>query len=553
MSSRKILKKYTYIFVLMTFSILSCESFLEEDPQFYGYGDLVKTDPASVANATAIFYQFARRSNAGGGFYDGDRLGANALLLAGTDLGQVRTWFRPYGSGHNPLNGQLSAKWNDGYEFLNKLNLFIDEMDIAREAQDGELSDIQKKSLAEARYFRGETYFTLLRLYDNILLDTIPSTIDTYLEGKTADYTPADKADVYALIDRDFDYAISNLPSAGEAEYGKLNSAVARLLRGKSAMWQQDYAEAKEQFEEIINNSGKSLVALDEVFGQDLNHSETLFVYKRDLATAGDGNDYFSLGGRPSHLAGMFQARWYEDSAGRFVQSLENGGQALGWANPNDYLQSLYGPVSIPDPAQPWFKRVTTSDLRYTTFFFPETLVANNPNSPEFGKEQFTYDDNIRRYHFSLKKYWDTESKEPLTNDSWKDHLVYRLGEVYLLAAEANLWLGNQSQALEYVNAIRRRAFFGIPGSGDPTYDFTSLDLDSYLEESARELAMEGNRWFLLKRLGLLVQRQNLYYYYGSNTTDIVLEPMLPHMVNHPIPQSFIDASNGQYPQNDGY
>ena len=547
MSSRKISKKYTYIFILMAFSIMSCESFLEEDPQYDGYGDLVKTDPASVANATAIFYQFARRAEAGGGFYDGNRLGANAILLAGTDLGLTRTWFRPYGSGHNPLNGQTSSKWNDGYEFLNKLNLFIDEIDASKESQGGELNDTQKKSLAEARYFRGETFFTLLRLYDNILLDTIPSTIDTYFNGEVTDYTPANKADVYALIDRDFNYAIKNLPPASQAEYGKLNSAVARLLKGKSAMWQKNYAEAKIQFEEIINNSGKSLVPLDQVFGQNLDHSETLFVYKRDLATAGDGNDYFSLGGRPSHLAGMFQSRWYEDSAGRFTQSLDNGGQSLGWAVPNDYLQSLYGPVTIPDPAQPWFKRVTTQDLRYTTYFHPEVLVANNPSSPEFGKEQFTYDDNIRRYHFSLKKYHDTETKEPLTNDSWKDHVAYRLGEVYMLAAEANLWLGNQPKALEYVNAIRRRAF------GNNNHDFTSLDLDTYLEESARELAMEGNRWYLLKRLGLLVERQNLHYYYGSNSIDLVLEPMQPHMVNHPIPQSFIDSSNGQYPQNPGY
>lgn len=548
MISKRILKKYTYIFVLMLATMASCEKFLEEDPQYDGLGELVLTDPASVANATAIFYQFARRSNAGGGFYDENRLWANAILMVGTDLGLTRTNRRPYGSGHTPLDGLLAAKWNDGYEFLNKLNLYIDTVEEAEEEQGGELSEVQKRSYAEARYFRGETFFTLLRLYDNILLDTIPSTIETYFSGENdTNFTPANKSDVYNLIDRDFDYAIRNLPSATEAEYGKLNSAVAQLLKGKSAMWQQDYQEAKTQFEDIINNSGKSLVPVNQIFGQDLNHAETLFVYKRDLATAGDQNDYFSLGGRPSHVGAMFQARWYEDSQGRFTQTLENGGQSLGWALPNDYLQSLYGPVSTPDPAQSWFKRVETEDLRYTTFYFPEVLVADNPNSPEFGNEQFTYDDNIRRYHFSLKKYFDTESKEPLTNDSWKDHLAYRLGEVYMLAAEANLWLGDTPKALEYVNAIRRRAF------GNADNDFTTIDLDSYLEESARELAMEGNRWYLLKRLGLLVERQNLHYYYGSNTTDLILEPMQPHMVNHPIPQSFIDASNGQYPQNPGY
>lgn len=553
MSSRKIFKKYAYIFAFMALTVMSCESFLEEDPQYRVEETASSLDPASVENAAVAFYRDARMSNAGGGFYDGNRLGANAILLAGTDLGQTRTWYRPYGSGHNPLNGQLAAKWNDGYELLDRINLFLDGIEEVQ-AGGAVLTERQKVSVGEARFFRAETFFTLLRLYDNIVLDTIPTTRDNALEDPEVPVV-ANKDDVYDLIDRDLDYAINNLPSATTAEYGKLNSAVARLLKGKSAMWQATYEgkssdyfiEAKTQFEEIINNSGKSLVPVDQIFGQNLDHSETLFVYTRDLATAVDGNDYSSVGGRPSHIGSMFQSRWYEDSQGRFTQTLENGGQSLGWSVPNDYLQSLYGTVNEPDPAQSWFKVCDTEDLRYTAFFHPDILVADNPNSPEFGNEQFVYDDNIRRYHFSLKKFLDTETKEPLTNDSWKDHVAYRLGEVYMLAAEANLWLGDEGKALEYVNEIRERAF------GNADNNFTSLDLDTYLEESARELAMEGNRWYLLKRLGLLVERQNLHYKYGSNSIDTVDEPMQPHMVNHPIPQSFIDATNGQFPQNPGY
>ena len=83
-------------------------------------------------------------------------------------------------------------------------------------------------------------------------------------------------------------------------------------------------------------------------------------------------------------------------------------------------------------------------------------------------------------------------------------------------------------------------------------YNFTEFTLDTYLEESARELAMEKNRWFLLKRLGLLVERQNLHYRYGSNSSNIVPEPMAPHMVACPIPQSQIDLM-GTFPQNPGY
>jgi hypothetical protein len=130
--------------------------------------------------------------------------------------------------------------------------------------------------------------------------------------------------------------------------------------------------------------------------------------------------------------------------------------------------------------------------------------------------------------------------------------MYYRFAETLLLGAEAHWRVDGESptspKALEYINMIRRRAY----GVTDATYDFTTFDLDTYLEESARELAFEKGRWFLLKRLGLLVERQNMYYMYGSSSTNQVLEPMAPHMVRLPIPQSQIDLM-GTFPQNEGY
>ncbi|WP_338359580.1 RagB/SusD family nutrient uptake outer membrane protein, partial [Yeosuana marina] len=292
----------------------------------------------------------------------------------------------------------------------------------------------------------------------------------------------------------------------------------------------------------------------NQVFGDNLDHSETLFVYTRDEATGGA----FSLaGGQPSHLSSFFNCRIYEQNSGAFIRSVEYGGDSLGWSAPNDYLQELYGELELPDPSKPWARHIVTDDLRYTTYFYPEVYVANNPDSPDFGKPipVTDYEDNFRRYHFSLYKFHDNLTKAAATNDSWKDHLQYRLAEVYLLGAEAYFHMngGTDATALKYINTIRRRAFTGVPNSTDTSHDFTSITLDTYLEESARELCFEGNRWYLLKRLGLLVERQGLHYRYGSNTGNIAPEPMAPYMVRFPIPQSFIDQSGGAYPQNEGY
>ena len=90
-----------------------------------------------------------------------------------------------------------------------------------------------------------------------------------------------------------------------------------------------------------------------------------------------------------------------------------------------------------------------------------------------------------------------------------RDMFMFRLGEVYLLAAEAYLQSNNLTKALERVNTIRRRASgardLTIPSELDVTSN--DLDIDFILEERARELFGEELRWLELKRTGKLVER----------------------------------------------
>lgn len=69
----------------------------------------------------------------------------------------------------------------------------------------------------------------------------------------------------------------------------------------------------------------------------------------------------------------------------------------------------------------------------------------------------------------------------------------FRLGEMYLNAAEAAFELGQEGVALPYINAIRERAGF-------PANSLTSLDIDDIRHERRVELAFEDHRYFDLKR-----------------------------------------------------
>ena len=512
------------------------DEFLEETPISAIDVDFIySTGPGLEVGVNALYNRY-RRYNVPSG--EGDPLRANLFFMVAHDLGQVRTYFTPYNDGHNASNGYLGYKWTQGYQLIDRCNAIIQAADnIEYETKD--------YLVAQAKVIRGEIYLDLLRMYDNILLDTTATTPDNVDDEIT--YAPADPADVHALIESDLQFAIANLEY--DEPYGRYSKATARHLLGKNYMWEGKWALAAAQFDAVITESGKSLVAVNQVFGQNLDHSEMLFAVVRDelLGSTGAGDDL--AGGAGTWLSSTLINRLYEMSSGDFIHTPENGGQALGWAAPNDYLQSLYGDVTIPDATQPHFRRVITEDLRYRNYFMPETYAATNPNSPRFGQEILVYDDNARRYHFSSKKYFDLE-KGALTNDSWKDWPMYRLAETYLLGSEAHWRNGNTTKALEYINTVRRRAF----GVNDATHDFLTYDLETYLEESARELAQERNRFFLLKRLGLLVERQNEHYRFGQTTANFQANqfPMADYMGTLPIPQSQIDLM-GTFPQNPGY
>ncbi|WP_379862083.1 RagB/SusD family nutrient uptake outer membrane protein [Mariniflexile ostreae] len=520
------MKNINFVFVfacLIAILNTSCNDFLEEEVLDEISVDYIYTTENGLEIGVNALYNLMRSYNAPGGF--DDRLVSNIFFLAGTDLGMTRTFHRPYGPNHTPSNFAAN-KWVNGYQIIDRCNAIITS------AQDVDM-DVDKKNhlLAQARVIRGETYLDLIRMYDNILLDTTATTPQNVNDPIV--YEQADPLDVFKLIDKDLSFAINNL--SYNEPYGRYNKATARHIKGKSAMWQSDWQEAAIQFDSIVERSGHTLVAINNVFGQNLKHKETLFAYTRDKLFSGDDiNNATDIagGGDGSWFGSVFTQRLYELASGDFIAQVEHGGQSLGWSYPNDYLQSLYD---------------KNNDKRYVAYYYPETYIANNPESPRFGQviPVEAYEDNFRRYHFSLKKFYDV-NKEPLANESWKDHMYYRFAETLLLGSEAHWRLGAEGKALDYINRIRERAF------DSNAFNFTSFTLEDYLEESARELAFEKNRWFLLKRLGLLVERQNLYYRYGSNSSNQVPEPMKPHMVRLPIPQSQIDLM-GTFPQNPGY
>ena len=148
----------------------------------------------------------------------------------------------------------------------------------------------------------------------------------------------------------------------------------------------------------------------------------------------------------------------------------------------------------------------------------------------------------------SLKKYQDNLRANLTAQEGGKVFVIYRLAEVYLIAAEASLGLNNTADAAGFINVIRRRA---ASPAHKADYDITpgQVTLDFIMDERERELAGEFNRWYDLVRPGAdyYVARVKKY---NPHATALAAKHVL-----RPIPQTQIDGvvQGPKYPQNPGY
>ena len=531
------MKKYIFVFIFLLLAATSCEDFLtEHHPSEVTTEFLYNTEDGLQAAVNALYA------------LDRDEIYVNethdhALILGdgGTDIDFIRVSVHTNVARYRndisfPQQSVVASYWKKWYKIIERVNSIIVF------GSQADIPEATKRSvLREAYIHRANAYFWLVRKYDNLWLNLEPTTIDN-LENRN--YSVASQEDVYERIIADLDTAVSYYGNNWTARIGQFGLGVALFLRIDVALWRQDYETASILAEKLINEGPYVLVEPGQVFTKDgrKNTREALYVMQWDEFAVG--------GGGHQRLPLIFTSDFKQVPGTKMVN--EYGG--YGWARifPNEYLLSLYNPQYDKRWNAWWQHYYTYNNEQFDFTDLPYKLgdtLKYDQNSKLRGIDFF------RSAGVSCKKYFDW-TKAPEIRVSYNNVYIYRFAEVYLMAAEAFLRLGDEEKALYYINQLRESRI----SEDDPNRVLTEINLEAIVEEHARELAFEGRRWFFLKRLGLLVERVRenggITVFRGVIAPDPSWYSARTNIqdfhVRWPIPQSEIDAMGG-FPQNEEY
>ena len=525
------MKKLIIIFwiICMMFSGVGCKDFLFEEHEVRPTTGFLFTNPEGLSRTVTALYSYARRIVFEGesATWVGMDLGTDIIAYRGGTASALGT----YSSSLNPNQGEVKFYWDHFYYIIGRANEIIYYAEKNMDVDD----PVVKQAVAEAKVFRAESYFYLIRKFDKVWLNTIPTTPENYDDPR--DFTP-DGTRVFDLIKQDLDDAIEALDLT-VVQTGRYTKGAARHIRAKVAMWLSDWDEAIKQVEAIKESGIYGLMPepKDVFAAAKLNHKESIFAFQFERGPGGG-----STGGAGHRMSLIFTPAYGSESGMKW--SFDYGCYGWGRVYPNSYLLSKFDKVN---------------DKRYTQYFQHEYRY-NDPDNLPAGKNlgdvvtfvAATYMTRGGVPHCTKFTDYGYTTLEPNATTSFKDVIVYRLAETWLMGAEAyfHKYGGADANAKWYFSEIRKRAGLG---------EFTgTLTLDLILDEQGKELLFEGDRWFMLKRLGLLIERVQLYG--GDDRSFLVQQDFLdarnqirPHHVRWPIPQSARDQMGDAFPQNDGY
>ena len=424
-------------------------------------------------------------------------------------------------------------------------------------------SKVNDQLIAENLYLRSMFYFYLVNLFGRPYNQS-PTTnlgVPLKLKDDPNENLPRNTVkEVYDQIVKDLLKAETMFNNEDRKKiYASKEAAQALLAR--VYLYMGENVKAKEYADKIISSGKFTLLATDKYksYGENTpeTNSENIFSIKfvKDI----DYDPWNSVGGMYSVVGGfgygeMYASRPYLELIRKYPTDIRNS-----------FISPQFDPKSTDIVAYYITDTYMTGNVVVKKsgddYNYTENGVSKTLNKKSNGAGDFEYSINIEGKERKVlidKKMSDRNGYLKYFVVKWTGQegiaqlyspIVSRLGEIYLIRAEANAKLGNTTAALDDVNVIRKRA--GIPTVGLwTTANLGSLSvLDVVQQERQLELAWEGHRKFDVFRNGLTMDRRYPGFHLSGNTPITTIPANSPNIVEF-VPQSQIILSKGVLVQN---
>lgn len=526
--------KYIAILACVSTASVSCESFLDQpvlgqetlDTYFYTEDEC---NSALIGCYQSIMYGDWWQVNR---LYIGMEICTDNMWYGNTTQ-DASAWFNLCHFMGSPAvsNVMIENFWQYRYTGILRCNLVISKVPEAENVSD----DAKALIVAQAKFIRAFHYFELVKCFGGV-----PIVEELSMPSEVVGITRQSVDSCYTFIENDLLAAIEDLPLRSEyssSDLGRATKGAAQAYLGKAYLYQEEYKDAFDMFEKVINSSEYSLMPeFNQVSNMDYNNNaESIFEHQTSSSS-----DY-ALGTRlPVVMCSRDDSGW---SWGLPTSDLENA-----FIEEGDYVR-----------------------LERTIIKHGASYVPNDNNWSEDNTYVITPSKH-KSARTTAKMYIPKESRPSSGFDGNYNNFntpLFRYADLLLMYAEAGNQLGYDSEALWALNLVRNRAqLASVTSSG------TTLR-DDIRNERRLELALEFHRLFDIRRWkndsgksvmsDLFGPNGSFVNYNVNESTDEyeltnTLEPQEKGYyfdesrdLLFPIPSAEIALANGSIEQNPGY
>ncbi|WP_421940426.1 RagB/SusD family nutrient uptake outer membrane protein [Pedobacter sp.] len=544
------MKKFINIFfsglAIVLLFLSSCKKgFLDEKP-FSSYTPITLSDSLGFEASLVGLYNHVSTI-----FSASDRQGWPSVWQVGTDVANatanqegIEIPYYDY-TQLTPTDAAAGTTWNRNYILVNLTNIIVDGVESPG------LTTISAKGKsaisAEAKFFRAYAYNNLATCFGRVPL------VQHALSAPKTDFVRAPLDEVNNFIVNDLLFAAANLPDIEAVKtnskgklYGRANKYMAMQLLAEVYLRMGKNDLAEQQAAAIINSGQFSLVSsrFGAKTGSPGDYYSDIFVYGNERRSQSNREVIWTLEQEnPASVVGgitnspqqrrVWVSAYYNIAGMTIADSL--GGRGIARLRLSNWV--IYGLYK-------------DGDIRNSQYNIRRKFYYNTPGNANFGKQiPYTGPDTLFKICPMTTKWNQFDPNDSFGFAMIKDFILMRLGETYLLLAEAQMKQGKLQDAANTINVLRKRAFPEYPAKGQVAG--SDMNLNFILDERARELIGEENRRMTLMRTGTLVERATRL---NSNDPAKPLKGLAAKHLLMPIPLTEIQLNkDAVLEQNPGY